>query len=159
MAVEAKHITPSLLDRLTDEEPDAPRDAPKVYSKKLRDHKESVMRDLSGLLNSRLAELVDPDFPSCAASLLGFGLLDISSRSAQSTSDRDRIGRELQIIIERYEPRLRNVQVAAVEARPGDTQLRFSVRALLKLDPEPEPIYFDTVLDRGRAAVAVSLES
>jgi type VI secretion system protein ImpF len=159
MAVDAKHITPSLLDRLTDEEPDAARDAPKAYSKKLRDHKNSVMRDLSGLLNSRLAELVDPDFPSCAASLLGYGLLDISSRTAQSPSDRERIGRDLQATIERYEPRLRNVQVSAVQSHDGGAQLHFSVRALLQVDPEPEPIYFDTVLDREKAAVAVSLES
>ena len=159
MAVEAKHITPSLLDRLTDQELDVPRDAPKAYSKKLRDHKDSVMRDLSGLLNSRLAELVDPDFPSCAASLLGYGLLDVSSRSAQNPSDRDRIGQELQATIERYEPRLRNVQVSAIQANSGGTQIHFSVRALLQVDPEPEPIYFDTVLDRDKSAVAVSLES
>ena len=159
MAVEAKHITPSLLDRLTDEDLGLVRDPPKVYSKKLRDYKESVLRDLSGLLNSRLPELVAPEYPRCAASILGFGLLDISSRAAQSPADRDRIGLELQATIERYEPRLRDVRVTTVQTQQMESQLHFSVGALLQVDPEPEPVYFDTVLDRSRSAVALKMES
>lgn len=155
MAIDAKHITPSLLDRLTDEDRKAPRDLNKHYLTKLREFKESVLRDLSFLLNSRTTGTIGVDFPRCAGSVLGYGLPDITSRSGQSLAERNQIRREIQSAIEWFEPRLKQVQVTAVPPQPGDTQLRFSIRALLQVDPEPEPIFFDTVLDSSKSQINV----
>jgi type VI secretion system protein ImpF len=155
MALNAKHITPSLLDRLTDENRKLPRDTPKQYLTKLKEFKESVLRDVSFLLNARTTGIIGSDFPNCARSVLAYGLPDITSRSGQSIEERGQIRREIQSAIERFEPRLKQVYVKAIQPQPGDTQLRFSISAALQVDPEPEPIFFDTVLDSSKSQINV----
>ena len=46
-----------------------------------------------------------------------------------------------------YEPRLTNVRVRQVETQVSGTRsLRFQIEGLLLMDPAPEQIYFDTLL-------------
>jgi type VI secretion system protein ImpF len=46
-----------------------------------------------------------------------------------------------------FEPRLRNVQVSLANADTSARSLRLEIEGLLRVDPGPERIRFDTVLD------------
>jgi predicted component of type VI protein secretion system len=60
--------------------------------------------------------------------------------------------------VERFEPRLTSVRVSEAPSEvEGQRQIRFRVEATLRID-DPEPIFFETVLDptSGRFAVPAS---
>jgi type VI secretion system protein ImpF len=61
--------------------------------------------------------------------------------------DRQRLLRFIEQTIEIFEPRLAGVRVRSVDsANSGPRILRFQIEGLLKMDPAPEQILFDTVL-------------
>ena len=81
-----ERLQPSLLDRLTDDEPDRAvesRDKRVLSPYRLR---ESVRRDLSWLFNTtNLASSLDLErFPQVESSTLNFGLPDLTGRTAGS---------------------------------------------------------------------------
>jgi type VI secretion system protein ImpF len=56
--------------------------------------------------------------------------------------------RTLQSTIKLFEPRLSNVNIVPLESKVIATRsLRFRIEALLLMDPAPELISFDTMLD------------
>ena len=91
---------------------------------------------------------MDEGYPELYRSLYNFGLPDVTSMSVDSPRDRTRLLRAIEKIIEIFEPRLDSVRVTAVENSNAalHKQLRFQVEGLLKMDPAPELISFDTVL-------------
>jgi type VI secretion system protein ImpF len=100
------------------------------------------------MLNSRreaLEELPE-DFEEVRRSLVNYGLPDFTSYSLSSPTDRDRIQRVLEHAIAAFERRLDRVRVRLEEPREHDKAMRFHVEALLRVDPTPEPVAFDTVL-------------
>ena len=57
----------------------------------------------------------------------------------------------------RFEPRLLNVRVVLVESTQLKAQqVRFSIEATLRMDPSPEQIVFDTVLEVSRGTYDVA---
>jgi type VI secretion system protein ImpF len=71
----------------------------------------------------------------------------VTSLSLSSPRDRQRLLREIEQTIGIFEKRLTGVHVRAVEnPQPGLRVLRFQIEALLRLDPAPEQVLFDTVL-------------
>ena len=108
-------ITPSLLDRLIDEEPGVSREPPISRSKSLRQLKQSVKRDLEWLLNTRrFIDEVPEDLKEVRDSALMFGLPDFTSANVSSTNDQNRVRRMVQDAIEQYEPLLSEVSVTYV---------------------------------------------
>lgn len=143
-------ITLSVLDRLIDEEPDVSSDPQPSRQKNLRQLKQSVRRDLEWLLNTRqIVNGVPEDLKEATNSLANYGLPDFSSYSAKSPSERNRVRRTLETAISIFEPRLQDVIVNIEPMRDTERALRFRVEARLKIDPVPEPITFDTVLQLG----------
>ena len=118
-------------------------------SQSVRALRASVRRDLEWLLNTRrIPEEAGDAFPHCRRSLFNYGLPDFTTYSLASVHDRERLLRHLEQTIAIFEPRLSNVRVVAVE-NTTDTvtrALRFQIEALLRMDPAPEQITFDTVL-------------
>src|SRR3954469_10282884 len=85
-----ERLQPSLLDRLTDDEPDArqeSRDKRVLSPARLR---ECVRRDLSWLLNTtHLAALENLDAqPEVQRSVLNYGMPDLAGRTASSVDAR-----------------------------------------------------------------------
>ncbi len=139
--------TPSLLDRLTDREPDARQEPPLTRSQSLRALRVSLSRDLSTLLNTkRRDEEVPEQFSEANQSLLTFGLPDFTALSLKSPTDQNKLRRAIETAIRRFEPRLEKVSVTLEPRAELDPVLRFHVDALLRVEPAPEPISFDTVL-------------
>lgn len=142
-------VTQSLLDRLIDREPQEQVEAPMTRPQSIRGLRSSVRRDLEWLLNTRrIPEEASEHFPESRRSLFNYGLPDFTAYSLANIDDRIRLLRHLEDTIRIFEPRLEQIRVVAVEA--GDENLtrvlRFQIEALLKMDPLPEQITFDTVL-------------
>jgi type VI secretion system protein ImpF len=141
-------VTQSLIDRLIDREPNLNGDPPVSRAQSVRLLKAALRRDLEWLLNSRRVAGPSPnDFALLGKSLFFYGLPDFSAFSLNSPRDRNSLLRELERSVGYYEPRLKGIRVALVES-PSNTLrvVRFQIEGLLMMDPAPEQISFDTVL-------------
>jgi type VI secretion system protein ImpF len=143
-----RNMLPSLLDRLIDDEPHNRNEAASSRSQSLKELKDSVRRDLEWLLNSRRPP-VEP--PSTAKQLAGsvycYGLPDTTGISLSSPEDRTRMTRLVEDAVAAFEPRLMNVTVTMAPVEPGTKVLHFQIAALLRLDPSPARVHFDTRLE------------
>lgn len=142
-------ITISVLDRLIDAEPDNRLENPLSRAQSVRLLKNSVRRDLEWLLNTRrIVTPPDEGLKEVNRSTYVFGLPDLSAISVGSSGDRNRLVRQLTATINMFEPRLTNVRVVLVEAPDsGKKDMRMRIEAMLRMDPVPEPISFDTVIE------------
>ncbi len=138
-------VRASVIDRLTSGD-DA--GAPRGWGQSVARYRASVLRDLEWLLNTRrTSEPAPEDFPELRESVYHYGLPDLGSLSADSTSDRRFLLREVERTLETFEPRLDGVQVNLADVgEAGRPEIRFSVRGLLRMEPSPERVSFDTVL-------------
>lgn len=141
-------VTLSVLDRLIDRELEVRQEPPLSRAQSVRALKASLRRDLEWLLNTRRTpEPAGEEYEQLSRSLFNYGLPDISGVYVHSIKDRQRLGRMLETAIMLFEPRLDRVKVTALEMPSGRMpMLRFQVEALLNMDPAPELISFDTVL-------------
>ena len=139
-------LVPSLLDRLIDLEPDEDFEAPASRSQTLDKVIDGVMGDLEALLNTRREALgeVPRELKRVNASLTTYGLPDFVSLDPTSRSDRGRVQSAIAEAIAHHEPRLERVSVVP-EAKGRD--LVFRVEGWLQVDPSPELVVFDAVLE------------
>jgi type VI secretion system protein ImpF len=151
-------VTLSILDRLIDWEPKNQVEAPLSRAQSVRVMKNSVRRDLEWLLNSRSVAF-DPDeaLREVNRSLYVYGLPDFSSYAAASAADQAKLLREIQGAIKLFEPRLADLRIIPVEV-PGSGLKEFKLRieALLRMDPSPEPVSFDTVIELKSGVCRIS---
>ena len=150
-------LVPSVFDRLLDDDPTVRREPPASRHQVLRELKQSVRRDLENLLNSRVRNLTwPPQLQELEGSLVGYGLPDFACTSLVSPRERDDFCRLLETVVRRFEPRLENVRVRAVnDAEPIDRVFRFRIDALLRAEPAPEPIAFDSLVKAVTGAFEV----
>jgi type VI secretion system protein ImpF len=154
-----ERLQPSLLDRLTDDDPDQ-RDEPRerrVLS--LRTLREGVLRDLAWLLNTTnlLSVTTTPALPHLAGSVLNYGVPGLAG-NAVSNLDVGALERGIRQAIWDFEPRLirNSVVVKARAADAGQNKLDFDIEADLWAQPYPERLYLKTELDLERGAVLLS---
>jgi type VI secretion system protein ImpF len=154
---ESQLVTPSVLDRLLDDDPAATREAPRGRNQLLRDLKQAVRRDLENLLNTRHSYLSwAPALKELDRSLLNYGLADLTGSGPASARECEEFCRTLQGVLRRSEPRFKDVTVRLLgNAAPLDRTLRFRIDALLRVDPAPEPIVFDSMLDPSSSTFIV----
>lgn len=140
-------VSPSLLDRLTDHSPGSRWEDPLSRLQALRVLKASLWRDLSALLNTKRREEEIPEqFKELNRSLLTYGLPDFSSYGLKSEGAQSRLRRAIEATIRQFEPRLENVTVVFEPPLETDRALRFRVDAFLRVEPAPEPVSFETLL-------------
>lgn len=153
-----KGLEPSLLEKLFDDAPKAKVSSGVFKSASLEQYKESVARDLEGLLNSRAAygEEDLKAYPNCQTSLMTYGLRDFSAKSLANAYDRAGICRSIEQAIARHEPRLHGVRVTLEANARSVGGLHFSIHALLDLQPAREPISFDAMLQPSTQQYSVS---
>jgi type VI secretion system protein ImpF len=149
-------ITPSVLDRLLDFEPNASSEAPKSRSKSLRELKASVRRDLEWLLNSRRYIIEIPEtLEETAKSIALFGLPDFTGASAKNPGEQKRLIKQIETAIKIFEPRFLDLKVTLEPISYMERALKFRIDARLDVDPAPEPISFDTVFQLGSSEFSV----
>ena len=141
-------ITQSIVDRLVDLEPHTPTDIYATRLQGVRQLKASLRRDLEWLLNTRrIAVPLEDSEVELANSLYYYGLPDFSSYSVSSPKDRARLLRSIEGTIKYFEPRLTGIKVTPIEVAGINTRvLRFQIEGLLRTDPTPEHVSYDTVL-------------
>ncbi len=142
-------VTQSLLERLIDREPAAKQEPAPTRSQSVRLLKASVRRDLEWLLNTRQnPDAVKEEFPELSRSIYNYGLPDFTALSFDNAKDRARLLRHLEMTIRIFEPRLAQPRVVPVQMDDGRSTrtIRFQIEGLLKMDPAPEQVTFDTVL-------------
>lgn len=144
-------ITPSVLDRLIDFEPEVSKEPPSSRSKSLRLLKQSLRRDLEWLLNTRHTDASIPaDLVEVNKSVAVYGLRDFTNASAKNVNEQNALRKEVETALARFEPRLQSTIVTIEPLSVFDRVLRFKIDAQLDVDPAPEPIVFDTVLQLGK---------
>jgi type VI secretion system protein ImpF len=141
-------VTQSLVDRLIDRDPKTPADPAITRAQSVRQLKAALRRDLEWLLNSRRNPDAAPEsMAELSQSLYNFGLPDFSSMSLNSPKDRSHLLAELENTVALFEPRLKDIKVSLVETPGVNTRmLHFQIEGMLMMDPAPEQISFDTVL-------------
>jgi type VI secretion system protein ImpF len=146
-----------LLDRLIDDDPDAIRETAPSAAETLERLRRSVRRDLEALLNARRRWRSWPrGFGELACSPVGWGIADFSAGAFNDRNRREGLRAEVEATIRRFDPRLANVRVALVDrVEQLEPVLRLRIDALLRVDPAPEPIAFDTLIDATTADIVV----
>jgi len=142
-------ITVSVLDRLIDMEPENKAESLLSRTQSLRQVRAAVRRDLEWLLNSRrIADPPNENLKEINKSAYVYGLPDLSSLTMATAADRNRLIRQILGTINLFEPRLSNVRLVMIETEdPGKKDVRLRIEAMLRLDPVPEPISFDSVIE------------
>jgi type VI secretion system protein ImpF len=147
-----ERLQPSLLDRLTDDEPHQLQESREKRVLSMNKLRQSVVRDISWLLNARsLDTVIDlTDYPEVANSVLNFGIKDLSGTSISNT-DLSRIERGLQQAIKNFEPRILpwslNIQVVSSDEKMNNQALQFDIEADLWAQPLPLHLYLRSELD------------
>ncbi|MBV9879078.1 MAG: type VI secretion system baseplate subunit TssE [Gemmatirosa sp.] len=150
-------VQPSVLDRLTDLEPNRPTDGATTRDASALAFRLAVQRDVEWLLNTRRSiVVVPPNCPEVHDSVHEFGLPDTTGIPVGTAEGRELLVTALQDTLARFEPRLANPRVTLGEAQQLRVpQLRFSVDAMLRMDPSPEHVVFDTVLEVASGEYAI----
>ncbi len=148
----SERLQPSLLDRLTDDEPDKRvegGDKRVLSPQRLRD---SVRRDLTWLLNTtNLAAVQDlTEYPQVERSTLNFGIPDLSGKTASSV-DAGALIRSVRRAIAEFEPRLLKntvkVELIVDHDLHNPNAMCFTIQADLWSQPLPLRLYLRTELD------------
>jgi type VI secretion system protein ImpF len=147
-----------LLDRLMDADPGELSDRPVSAAAAMNALRASVCKDLEELLNTRRRwRSWDPHLTELDRSLVGFGLPDFAAGAFNDPRRREELRQLVEAGIRRFEPRITGLRVALVEATDQlSATLRLRIEALLKADPVPEPITFDTLVHLDTKNVTVS---
>lgn len=156
-----ERLQPSLLDRLTDEEPEArqeSRDKRVLSPARLR---ECVRRDLTWLFNTtNLASLQNlTDVPEVAQSVVNFGMPDLAGHTAAGL-DLRMLERLLSKVIADFEPRLLKntvkITLVADEQKMNHNAMCFDIEAELWAQPLPLRLFLRTEIDLEDGGVNVS---
>lgn len=154
----APRIRLPLLDRLLDADPDAPPTLPPSHAEAVEALRRAVRRDLEALLNARRRRLPSPDhLGELPVSPIGYGVPDPTSGSFTDEDRRRALAAEVEATIERFEPRLTSIRVFLSDLDPDlfDRTLRVRIEALLRTDPVPETVTFETLVRPTTLDVAV----
>lgn len=152
-------VQQSLIDRLIDTDPTARTDPPGgvTWAQSVRQLKIAVQRDLEWLLNTRRTIVTAPEeYEEVRRSLHEYGLPDISSLSRDSGKERLQLLRRIEETIALFEPRLSGVRVTLADEEQSRREVHFLIEGLLRLDPNPEPVVFDTVLEVSSGEYSVT---
>lgn len=145
-------VTQSILERLSSD-----IEWPTTRTQSLRLLRESLKRDMEWLLNTRRSVIEGMEhFELANRSVLQFGLIDASALSTSSSLDQQRLQAAVQRCIQEFEPRLQNIRISLEPDEQKRRQLRFHIEGEIRLDPMPEEIAFDTVLDLTSGEYSVS---
>ena len=155
-----ERLQPSLLDRLTDEEPDRRQESRDKRVLSMSRLRECVLRDLAWLLNAtRMTdEETDARYPFAARSVINYGLPALAGSTARSLEIGD-LERNLRQAIIDYEPRiLRNslrVRAELTEERMSHNALTFEIEGDLWAQPLPLQMYLKTEIDLESGQVKI----
>lgn len=155
----AERLQPSLLDRLTDNDPGNRKESRESRVIDLNRLREIIQRDLSWLLNTQNAgREIDAEFyPSAADSVLNYGLAEVSGEYS-TTEKAEKIRRSIERAISHFEPRIVegtvDVQLVGEIEATGMT-VGLEIRADMWAQPLPLELYLRSKVDVTTGEVQV----
>jgi type VI secretion system protein ImpF len=150
--LQSERLQPSLLDRLTDDQPLAATESREQRVLSSRQLKQSVLRDLSWLLNtSALEHCIDlSEFPFVVRSVLNYGSPVLAGGSLSGV-DALGIAGKLKMAIGYFEPRIMadtlKVELIVDENVMSDKALSFKIEGDLWAQPLPLHLYIRSDID------------
>lgn len=158
-----ERLQPSLIDRLTDDEPSAKEEARSVRVMSVNRLKRSVLRDLGWLLNCGSLSATEDlsDYPEVEKSVLNFGIANMAG-STIASKDLLQLERRIKEAILIFEPRIipetLRVSIDVDRQAMSIRALTFIIEGQLWAQPAPVSLYVSTEMDleTGRAMVSES---
>jgi type VI secretion system protein ImpF len=140
-----QRLLASVFDRLIEIKPNEEATPQNPQSLSLSELQANVFRDLQSLLNSRQG-LTEPleEGAELRQSVIAFGLPDICNVNPDNLDQQASIRGAVEEAI-----RLSNIVVTTAGASQSDRSLRLTVKANLKIEPNPVPVQFDTIIESG----------
>ena len=153
--------TPSLVDRLSNDEPDfydstdvdasgqIRRQANKARTREaVKRYEDSVRRDLEWLFNSRR---VKDDrlakYPELQSSVFCYGVPDLNSEDPSRTHDKDELLHNMEDAVARFDRRLCDLTIEFGSPVLGSHLLHFQISGVVMMDPVPAEVAFQSSLD------------
>jgi type VI secretion system protein ImpF len=150
-------VAMSVFDRLLDDDPTRGEDLRKTRGRALTELRDALRRDLEALLNTRpcsttweapLVELND--------SILNYGVATVTNAEMNADENRERFRSAVERAIRSFEPRFLKVSVTLLEDVDRiDRTLRLRIEALVRAEPAPEPLIFDSIIDPSTQGITV----
>lgn len=153
-------LQPSLLDRLTDDEPDRRQEGPDKRYFTLERLRTMVKRDLAWLLNTCNLAATDDlrECPEVAASVLNYGIPDLTGRNLSGV-DVESVERLVRQAVLSFEPRILRhsvrVQAKLDTEEMSHNALTFEIHGELWAEPVPVDIVLRTDFDLETGLVSV----
>lgn len=155
-----ERLQPSLLDRLTDYDPDHTSESREQRVLSFRQLKQSVLRDLSWLLNTPAMEAMQDfsDYPFAARSVINYGIPALSGSNLSSV-DPQKLQRRIKQVISDFEPRIQSdtlkVELVIDRSQMNNVALSFKIEGDLWAQPLPVRLYIRSDLDLETGEVTV----
>ncbi len=139
-------LFPSLLDRLIDDDSQVRREPNLMPRESVDQLIQSIIQDISNLLNTRGRVLSSPGrFPELHNSLLSYGLPDFSGIAQWGNTQ---LQTAVSAIVTQYEPRLHDLVIKVVPSTDSlDHRVRLQIRA--SVGTLPESVVFHVDLDEN----------
>lgn len=159
-----ERLQPSLLDRLTDDEPGNLREPLERRIFSIRRLRESVLRDLGWLLNTtNMSHRDDIDrYEEAVGSVINYGIVDLAGMTSTSIDAKD-LASQVRAAIVRFEPRLLHESLIVEAEIDHDSMahntLRMRVEGELWAVPAPLRILINTAFDLESGSVVISERS
>ncbi|KPK76879.1 MAG: type VI secretion system lysozyme [Phycisphaerae bacterium SM23_30] len=147
-----KRLQPCLLDRLTDDKPEAQQESREQRVISMRRYRNGVLRDLEWLLNSGSYTLVEDldEFAEVVKSVLNYGVPDLCGLTFSGISIPE-LERALLEAIQFFEPRILpqslSVHVMADSQAAVGNAVDFEIKGELWAEPMPDQIFVRTEID------------
>lgn len=159
--VAKERLQPSLLDRLTDHAPGEKVEAREQRVMSYRQLRQSVLRDLSWLLNTTAFEAMEDlsAAPYVARSVINYGIPSLSG-SNFSSLDAGKLEQKIKQAIVNFEPRILatslNVDIVLAEDQMSHKSVSFKIEGDLWAQPLPVHLYIRSDLDLETGEFKVS---
>ena len=147
-----ERLQPSLLDRLTDDDPDKLNETREQRVLSLNKLRGCVLRDLAWLLNTGKLEAVQnlEDYPLVAHSVINYGIPDLTGTTVSSANTFD-IEQQVKQAIWDFEPRILHdsvrIKLSISEQQMNHNAMAFDIEGDLWAQPLPLRLYLRTELD------------
>lgn len=155
-----ERLVPSLLDRLTDNNPDQKSEERSARAESVLSLRSAVLRDLEWLLNTGNIEGVVnlDDYPELVSSVLNYGMPNLSGKTV-STIDQNIVEAHIRETIRVFEPRIlpNTVRVTALSGvgESHSNSVVYQIEATLWGRPMPEALFLRTEIDLELGSVVL----
>lgn len=152
-----QRLVSSVLDRLLEDPARDPASGVTREGADLAALTLDVRRDLENLLNTRWrVRQCPPHLLHVPRSLVEYGIPDFTGLNMSLPVERERMRLAIERAIRQFEPRLGDVVVAVLpSAEKSDRRMRLRITGVLRTEPVPERVEFDSELEPSTASVAV----